>query len=86
MQDLLVCRYRDSARCIDDAVDVAGADFLVAYCDDAMRIQAAHVAAGNAGVDRVNVAAGHELGLFDGTLDRVHGRFDVDDDALLQAA
>ena len=37
-------------------------------------------------IHRVDLAAGHQLGLFDGALDRLHGRFDVDHHALLQAA
>ena len=51
-----------------------------------MRVEAAHVAAGDAGVHRVDLAAGHQLGFFDRALDRLHGRLDVDDHALLQAA
>ena len=39
-----------------------------------------------AGVHRVDLAAGHQLGFLDRALDRLHGRFDVDDDALLEAA
>ena len=43
-------------------------------------------AAGDAGEHRADLAAGHELGLFDGALDRLHGRLDVDHHAFLQAA
>ena len=49
-------------------------------------LQAADVAAGDAGVDRVDLAAGHQLGFLDRALDRLHGRLDVDDHAALQAA
>ena len=86
VQDLLVGRDRHRLRRVDHAVDVAGCDFLVADRDDAVRVQAAHVAAGDAGVHRVDLAAGHQLGFFDRALDRLHGRVDVDDHALLQAA
>ena len=86
VQDLLVGRNRDGARRVDHALDVFGRHFLVADRDDAVRVQAAHVAAGDAGVHRVNLAAGHQLRFLDGALDRLHRRLDVDDDAALQAA
>ncbi len=71
---------------IDHAIDVAAGHFLVADGDDAVRVEAAHVAAGDAGVHRVNLAARHQLGFFDRALDRLHRRLDVDHHALLEAA
>ena len=50
-----------------------------------MRIQAAQVAARDAGVHGVDFAAGHQLGLFHRALDGLHRRFDVHDHAFLQA-
>ena len=44
------------------------------------------VAAGDAGVDALDLAAGHQLGFLDGALDRLHRRLDVHHHALLQAA
>ena len=44
------------------------------------------MAAGDAGVHRVDLAARHELGLLHRALDGLHGGLDVDHDALLQAA
>ena len=44
------------------------------------------MAAGNARVNRMNVAPGHQLRFFDRTLNRVHGRFDVHDHAFFQTA
>jgi hypothetical protein len=35
---------------------------------------------------RADFTAGHELGFLDGTLDRLHGRLDVDHHALLESA
>jgi hypothetical protein len=67
-------------------LDIAVGDFAIADRDHAMRVEAAHVAAGDAGVDRVDLAVGHQLGFLDRALDRLHGGFDVDDHALLQAA
>ena len=86
VQDLLVRRDRDGTRGVDHALDVARHHFLVADRDDAVRVEAAHVAAGDACEDRMDLAAGHQLGFLDRALDRLHGRVDVDDDAALQAA
>ena len=44
------------------------------------------MAASDTGVHRMYVAARHQFGFFDRTLNRVHCRLDVDDDAFLQAA
>ncbi len=86
VQDLLVRGNRHGARRVDHALDVALRDFLVADRDDAVRIQAAHVAAGDAGEHGMNLATGHQLGFLDRALDRLHRRVDVDDDAALQPA
>ncbi len=51
-----------------------------------MRIEAAHVTAGDAGVHRVNFTARHQFGFFHGALDGLHGGFDVDHDSFFQAA
>ena len=51
-----------------------------------LRVEAADVAAGDAGVDLADPAVGHQLGFLEHALDRRHRRLDVDDDALLQAA
>ena len=59
---------------------------LVADADHAVGVQAAHVAAGDAGIHRVDLAAGHELGFLHRALDRLHGGLDVDHHALLQSA
>ena len=44
------------------------------------------MAAGDAGVNRVDLAARHQLGLFDGALDRLHRGLDIDHHAFFQAA
>src|SRR5690606_27094606 len=85
VQDLLVGRNRDRPRGIDHALDVFRSHFLVANRDDAVRVEAAHVAAGNARVGGMNLATRHQLRFFDGALYRLHGRFDVDDDPSLQS-
>ena len=69
MQNLLVGRDGNGARGIDYAIDIAAADLGVADRHDAVRIEAAYVAARDPGVHGVNVAAGHEFGFLDRTLD-----------------
>ena len=61
-------------------------DLAVADGDHAVGIEAAHMAAGDARVHRMDLATGHQFGFFHGALDRLHGGFDVHDHALLQAA
>ena len=86
VQDLLVRGDGHRLGRIDHVLDVAVGDFLVAHADDAVRVEAAHMAAGDAGEHRVDLAAGHELGLLDRALDGLHRGLDVDHDAFLQAA
>src|SRR5208283_230464 len=86
VQDFLIGRYRDRLGRVDDALDVALHDLLVPDGDDAVRVEAAHVAARDPGVDRVNLAPRHQLRLFDRALNRLHGRLDVDHDSFLQPA
>ena len=85
VQDLLISRDCDRSGCVDDPVDVAGAHLFVTNSHDAVRVQAAHVAARNSRVDRVDIAARHQLGFLDGALNRMHRRLDVDDHTFFQA-
>src|SRR5690606_34857542 len=86
VQDLLVGRDRDRLGGIEHAVEVRPGHFAIADRADARRVLALHVAAGDRGVDRADVAAGHQLGFLDRTLDRLHGGLDVDHHAALQPA
>src|SRR5581483_2791803 len=85
VEHALIGRDRDGAGGVEHVLDVLGGDFAVADRRGAMRVAALDVAARDAGVDRTDLAAGHEFGLFDRTLDRLHRRFDVDDDAALES-
>lgn len=86
MQDFLIGRNRHRLGGIDHVFDVGELHFLVADRHHAMRIQTAYMAAGDARVDRVDLATGHQFRLFDGTLYRLYGRLDVDDDPALEPA
>ena len=86
VQDLLVGGDGDRLGRIDHVLDVAVGDLRSRIADHAVGVEAAHVAAGDAGVHRVDLAAGHELGFLHRALDRLHRRLDVDHHAFLQAA
>src|SRR5690606_15989142 len=86
VQDLLVVGNGQRARRLDHPLDVAGADLVVADGDHAVGVEAVDVRTGDAGVHRQDLAAGHQLGLLDRALDRLHGGLDVGHHALLQAA
>lgn len=86
MQHLLVGRDVHRLGGLDDAGDVGGGDFLVLDGDHAAGIEAADMAAGDAGIDVADLAIGHQLGFFKRALDGVHGGLDIDDHALAHAA
>ena len=85
VKPLLVRRDGHRARRLDDMLAVGLGHFLVADRHDAVRVQAADMAAGDSRVDRTDLAAGHQFGFLDGALDRLHRRFNVDDHATLEA-
>ena len=83
--NLLVGRDVDRLRGFDHARDIGRGDFLVLDGDHAARIEAADMAAGDAGIDVADLAVGHQLGFFQRALDRFDSRLDIDDHALFQA-
>lgn len=85
VEDLAVALELDRLRLVEDALHVVGGDLAALDADEAVLVEPADVAAGDADVDRVDLDARHRLGLLDGSLDRLDGRLDVHDDALLQA-
>ena len=86
VQNALVGRDRHRTRGIEDPLHVAGRHLPVPNRHDAVGVEAADVAARDAGADGVYLAPGDELGLFDRSAYRLHRRLDVDDNAPLQAA
>ena len=83
VQNLLIGGDVHGLSSVEHALDVRGGHFLVPDRHDAVGIQGANVAASDARVDRINLAASHELRLFHGALDGVHGGLDVHHNALL---
>jgi hypothetical protein len=81
---LAITGQRDRLGLFEHALDVFIGDLAVVDGSDAFLVHAAHVAARDAGVDRLDLAAGHRLGLVDRRANRLDGRLDVNDDALLQ--
>ena len=86
VQDLLVGRHRDRLGGLEHAVEVGIGHFAAGHRHDARGIAALGVAAGNRGVHGADLAAGHQLGLFDRALDRLHRGLDVHHHAALHAA
>src|SRR5262249_59170636 len=66
-------------------VDVALGHLAALHGDDAVAVEALDVAAGRAGHDTADLAAGHQLRLVDGLADGRHRGVDVDHRPLLQA-
>ena len=83
MQNLLVRRNRHRLGRVDHPLQIQAIHFPVLDRHDAVGIEAADVTAGNTHVDRVNLAARHQLSLFHRTLYGLHRRFDVNHHAFL---
>ena len=86
MDDLPVHGDGDGLGGVDDAAHVLLGDLAVLDGDDALGVDPLDVAAGDPGVDRFDLAAGHQLRLFDGLADRGDRALDVDDHPLAQPA
>ena len=81
---LAVRRNGHGPRRVQSALDVALGNFAALDGNDAVAVDAHDMAAGNAHVDRVDLAAGHELRVFHCLADGLHGLLDVDHHALAQ--
>src|SRR5690606_38143065 len=71
---------------LDDPRDIRGGDFLVLHGHHPAGIEAADMAAGDAGINVADLAVGHQLRFFKRSLDGIDGGLDVDDHALAHAA
>ena len=67
---------------IDDPLHIGFGDLGPLDGDDAAAVEAGDVPAGDAGVDRGYLAAGHQFGLFHGFFNGIHRGFDIDHHAL----
>src|SRR5690554_1385632 len=86
VQHLLVRRNGHGLGRIQYPVDIRLHHFTFADRDYAVGVHAADVVAGNPRVYGMDLAAGHQLGFFNGSLDRLHGGLDIHHHALLHAA
>ena len=77
VEDLAVGVDRDGARAFEDALDVGAGDLAAGDGGDAVGAWRADVAAGDAGVDRADLDAGHRLRGVDRVADRAHRPVDV---------
>ncbi|MNC88346.1 hypothetical protein D3C83_41490 [compost metagenome] len=87
MQDLAPGRQGHRLRRVDRPPHVVAADLavLAGDGDDATAVEALDVRARQRQVYRVDLDAGHQLGLVDRLLDRLDRRLEVHDDAALDA-
>jgi hypothetical protein len=86
VQNLVIGRNRCRVGRLDGALDVELGDFLLAHHGHARGILALDVAAGDAGIHLAHLAAGHHFDLGDRARNRIHGGFDIDHHAALEAA
>ena len=83
VENALISRNRHGPGGVDNALNITAANLAIPNSDDAMRVQAADVTARNARVYRLNFTTCHQFCFFDRSLNRVHCRFDIDNDAAL---
>ena len=86
MQDALVGRNGHRLGRIQHPVQVGPGDLAFADRLQALRVAALHMVAGDRGIHRTDLAAGHQVGFFDRALDRFHRGFDVHHHAALEPA
>src|SRR5258706_4391312 len=85
VQQLPVLRNGLRARHIVRPIDVGFRDLVTIHSDDSLADHRAHVLAGDAGIDRIDLGARHPFRVFDRFLDRARGLLDVGDDAAAKA-
>jgi len=85
MEDLLIRRDRHRPGGIDDPVEVRLGHLAVLDGGDPVGTQAADMAAGDTGMNGMDLAAGHQLRLFHGPLDGLDSRFNIDYDPAFEA-
>ena len=84
MDDLAVHRDGHRPGGVDHPLDILRGDLRALDGHDAAAVEAGDVPPGDAGVDRGDLTAGHELGFLHRLLDGLDRRLDVDDHPLAQ--
>ncbi len=85
VQDFLVCGDGNRPRRVNHTVHIALRDLFLLDGDDAMGVHAADMAARDPRINGVDAATRHFLGFFNGALDRLHRRLQIDHHAFFQA-
>src|SRR5690606_20843084 len=86
VQDLLIGWNRHRLGGIQYPVQIRLHHFTVTDCHNAVGVHAAHMAAGDSHIHRVDLAASHQLRLFDRPLDGLYRHLDIDHHTPLQPA
>src|SRR4030042_832846 len=70
---------------LDDPPPVCFGYLMALDPDDPVAVEPLDMSAGNAGIDRGNLASRHQLRFFHGPLDRLYRALDIHDDAFSEA-
>ena len=85
MDDFTVRRDGHGTGRIERAFHIALAHFAALDGDDAMAVDPGDMPAGDPHIDRIDLTAGHELGVLDGAPDGLHGLLNIHHHALAHA-
>src|SRR5215831_10954687 len=77
---------RKSPRALDSTLDVFPRDLCLFERHDSLAVLCGDVAAGDAGIDGIDLNRRHQLGFFDGLLDRFHGALDIDHNTFAESS
>ena len=75
---------RQGSRALDRTLDVFPRDLCLFERHNPLAVLRTDVAAGDAGINRIDLNRRHQLGFLDRLLDRFHGTLDIDHDALAE--
>ena len=75
---------RQSPRTLDRTLDVFPRHFCLLECHDTLTVLRRDMAAGDAGIDGIDLDRRHQLGFLNRFLDRFHRTLDIDHDAFAE--